>query len=103
MWNFYAIKFSLPVYLHVYLILYFVISTTFLHIYHNIKEREEVRAAACERDRQHSVHFTINPLLPNGNYSYRIIKISFSEREGIKKKKSYERRVYESVDDESLS
>ena len=45
----------------------------------------------------------INPLLPNGNYSYRIIKISFSKKEGIKKKISYEWRVYESVDDESLS
>ena len=47
--------------------------------------------------------FLFNPLLPNGNYSYRIIKISFSKIEGIKKKISYERRVYESVDDESLS
>ena len=44
-----------------------------------------------------------NPLLPNGNYSYRIIKISLSKKEGIKKKNSCERRVYESVDDESLS
>ena len=36
--------------------------------------------------------------------SCRIIKISFSKKEGIKKKKnSYERRVYESVVDESLS
>ena len=24
--------------------------------------------------------------MPNGNYSYRIIKISFSKKEGIKKK-----------------
>ena len=45
----------------------------------------------------------INPLLPNGNYSYRIIEISLLKKEGIKKKISYERRVYESVDDESLS
>ena len=45
-----------------------------------------------------------NPLLPNGNYSFRIIKISFSKKKkGIKKNFSYERRVYESVDDESLS
>ena len=44
-----------------------------------------------------------NPLLPNDNYSYRIIKISFSKKEGTKKKISDERRVYESVDDESLS
>ena len=45
----------------------------------------------------------INPsLLPNGNYSYHIIKISFSKKEGIKKYFSYERRVYESVDEESL-
>ena len=44
-----------------------------------------------------------NPLLPNGNYSYRIIKILFSKKEGIKKRISYERRVYESVDDENLS
>ena len=46
---------------------------------------------------------SFNPLLPIGNYSYRIIKISFSNKEGIKKKISYERRVYESVDEESLS
>ena len=45
----------------------------------------------------------INPLLPNDNYNYRIIKISFSKKGGIRKKISYERRVYESVDDESLS
>ena len=44
-----------------------------------------------------------NPSLPNGNYSYRIIKITFSKKEWIKKKFSYERRVYESVDDRSLS
>ena len=30
--------------------------------------------------------FLLNPLLHNGNYSYRIIKISFSKKEGIKKK-----------------
>ena len=41
--------------------------------------------------------------MPNLNYSYRIIKISFSKKGGTKKKISYERRVYESVDDESLS
>ena len=34
---------------------------------------------------------------------YRIIKVSFSKKEGIKKKISYERRVYESVEDESLT
>ena len=45
----------------------------------------------------------INPFKPNGNYSYRKLKISLSKQEGIKKKISYERRVYESVDDESLS
>ena len=44
--------------------------------------------------------YIINPLLPKGNYSYRIIKISFSKKEGIKKKNSCEFRVYESVDDE---
>ena len=32
----------------------------------------------------------IKPLLPNGNYGYRIIKISFSKKEGIKKKISYD-------------
>ena len=45
----------------------------------------------------------INPLLPNGNYSYYINKISLSKKERIRKKISYELRVYESVDDESLS
>ena len=44
----------------------------------------------------------INPLLPKGNYSYSIIKISFPKKEGIKKNISYERRVYEPVNDESL-
>ena len=38
-----------------------------------------------------------NPLLPTGNYSYRIINISFKKKEGIKKNISFERRVYESV------
>ena len=33
--------------------------------------------------------YDINPLVPNGNYSYRIIKISFSIKEEIKKKISY--------------
>ena len=45
--------------------------------------------------------FPFNLLLPNGNYSYLIIKISFCFR--ITKQISYERRIYESVDDESLS
>ena len=40
----------------------------------------------------------INPLLSNGNYSYRIIKISLTKKGGIMQKNSYERRVYESVD-----
>ena len=44
----------------------------------------------------------LNPLLPNANYSYPIIKISFLKKKGPRKN-SYERRVYESVDDESLS
>ena len=44
-----------------------------------------------------------NPLLPNGNYSYHIIKNSFSKKKGIMEKNSYEYRVYESVQDENLS
>ena len=43
----------------------------------------------------------LNPLLPNGNYIYRIFKIPFFFKEGIMEKISYE--LYESVDDESLS
>ena len=43
----------------------------------------------------------INPLLPNSNFSNRIIK--FFLKKGSMKEISYERRVYESVDDESLS
>ena len=43
-----------------------------------------------------------NLLLPNGNYSYSIIKISL-KKEGIMEKLSYKRCVYESVHDESLS
>ena len=42
------------------------------------------------------------PLKPNSNYNYRVRKISFLKKEGIVEKNSYERRVYESVDDESL-
>ena len=41
----------------------------------------------------------INPLLLNGNESYRIGKILFLKEEGIMEKISYDRRVYESVDD----
>ena len=44
-----------------------------------------------------------NPLLPKGNYSYRIIKVLFLKKEGTMEKKSYEQRGYESVDDERLS
>ena len=44
-----------------------------------------------------------NPLMPNRIYSYRIIKILFSKKVGIKKKISFERRISESVDDETLS
>ena len=40
----------------------------------------------CSRWLYNSYLLVINPLLPNGNYSYRIIKISFSKREGIEKK-----------------
>ena len=45
----------------------------------------------------------INPSVPESRNIYRIAKISFLKKEGIKEKISYERRVYESVDDESLS
>ena len=44
----------------------------------------------------------LNPLMPNGNYIYRIIKIRF-QKSRDQEKISYERRVYESVDDESPS
>ena len=45
----------------------------------------------------------VNPLLYIGHYSVRIAKILILKSEGIIKKISYERRVYESVDDNSLS
>ena len=45
----------------------------------------------------------INPLVPEGRNIYRIAKISFFKKEGFREKNSYERRVYELVDDESLS
>ena len=41
--------------------------------------------------------------MPEGRNIYRIRKIWFLKKEGIKEKISYERRVYESVEDESLS
>ena len=40
--------------------------------------------------------------MPEGTNIYSIAKISFLKNEGIKEKNSYERRIYESVDDESL-
>ena len=46
--------------------------------------------------------FLLNPLVPEGRNIYRISKISFLKK-GIQEKISYEHRVYESVDDESLS
>ena len=44
-----------------------------------------------------------NPLLHIGHYSVRMAKISILEQEGMNKKISYERRVYGSVDENSLS
>ena len=41
--------------------------------------------------------------MPEGRNIYRIAKISFLKKEGMEEKISYERRVYESVDDESFS
>ena len=43
-----------------------------------------------------------NPLLNIGRYSVRMTKISILKLEGIIKKISLERRVYESLDDSSL-
>ena len=46
----------------------------------------------------------INPLVPSAHKSSRVAKISILKLEGIiKKKKSYERRDYESIDEKSLS
>ena len=44
-----------------------------------------------------------NPLVPSAHKSVRISKISILKLEGIIKKISYERRDYESVDENSLS
>ena len=46
---------------------------------------------------------SINPLVPSAHKSVRIAKISILKLEGIIKKISYERRDYESVDENSLS
>ena len=46
---------------------------------------------------------SINPLVPSAHKSVRISKISILKLEGIIKKISYERRDYESVDENSLS
>ena len=46
---------------------------------------------------------TINPLLPSAAYMRRSAKIFILIYEGIIKKKFYERRDYESVDEKSLS
>ena len=46
---------------------------------------------------------TINTLVHKGSNIHCISKIPFLKKEGIIKKKSYERHVYESVDDKSLS
>ena len=45
----------------------------------------------------------INPLVPSAHKSVRIAKILILKLEGIIKKISYERRDYESVDENSLS
>ena len=50
-----------------------------------------------------NVHRITHYWLTATSYIYRSIKISFLKKEGVKKKISYERRVYESVDDQSLS
>ena len=50
-----------------------------------------------------SSNIDIDPLLSEGRNIYHIAKISLLKKEGIKENISYERRVYESVDDESLS
>ena len=47
--------------------------------------------------------YYIDLLLLTSLYSARMTKISILKYEGIIKKMSYERRVYESVDDSSLS
>ena len=44
-----------------------------------------------------------NPLLHVGHYGVRMTKISILKKEVTIKNFSYERRVYESVDDSSLS
>ena len=44
-----------------------------------------------------------NPLVPSAHKSVRIAKISILKLEGIIKKISYQRRDYESVDENSLS
>ena len=46
---------------------------------------------------------TINPLVPKNRKIPYIAKILFIKKEGIGNKISYERRVYESVDDRSPS
>ena len=46
----------------------------------------------------------INPLLHTGHYCVRMTKIlNLKKKKGSSKKISYERRVYDSVDDSSLS
>ena len=45
----------------------------------------------------------LNPLLANRNYCYRILKISFFKNRRDHGKKFYEPRVYESVNNKSLS
>ena len=47
--------------------------------------------------------FYFNPLVPSAHKSVRIAKILILKLEGIIKKISYERRDYESVDENSLS
>ena len=47
--------------------------------------------------------FVLNPVVPSVLNIERVTKIFISVYEGIIKKISYERRTYESVDEESLS
>ena len=45
--------------------------------------------------------FHIYPLMPSGNNKYRVVKFRLKKK-GTKEKKFYERRVYKSVDEETI-
>ena len=66
----------------------------------NPSKAKEAVTETSFHDTRRPYFFLLNPLVPEGTNIDRITNL---KKEGVKEKNSYDRRVYESVDDESLS